>query len=296
MRKRFSYLLIFIVLFFSADFAVHRILQSGLHKYFGLGETTEIALIGHSHLMLRINKTRLEESLGQQVTKYTSEGVNVSDRKLMIDYLLTHNTQTKVVVYGVDAWMFTGEGLSDNSYKLFLPFMDNPKIKEQIREKAPIEEFWQKRIVRSSRYSEPLINSALRGHLGNWSNYKFGTVDTLHLINNVAEGNFRKINSTAQNRTLFEATLKDLQTKNIQVVLVYVPTISYYNQAEPEKFKEEISYYKNLPLQYNNVQYFEYLEGWESNYSFFFDPIHLNPEGQSAFTTAFSSDLKSLLQ
>lgn len=295
MRKRFIYLVAFVVLFFVADYTTHRILQKGLHSYFGLNESTEIALIGHSHLMLGVNKKSLEDELNQKISKYTSEGVNVSDRKLMIDYLLKKNPQTKVVVYGVDAWMLTGEGLSANSYKLFLPFMDNPKIRAQIREKAPIEEFWQKRIVRSTRYSEPLINSALRGHLGNWSNYKLGTVDTLQLKKNVAAGNFRRINSTRKNRALFEATLTDLEEKNIKVVLVYVPTISYYNQAEPVKFQDEITYYKNLPQQFENVHYLEYLEGWESNYSYFFDPIHMNPKGQAAFTKAFAEDLKKLL-
>ena len=288
--------MVFVALFFAADYATHHSLKSGLHKYFGLGTDAEIALIGHSHLMLGVNKTQLEETLGQQIAKYTSEGVNVSDRKLMIEYLLKKNPNTKVVIYGVDAWMFTGEGLSANSYKLFLPFMDDESVRQHIKTDAPIEEFWQKRLVGSSRYSEPLINSALRGHLGNWSNYKFGTLDTVQLAKNVATGNFRNINSSKENRTIFEKTLADLEKQNIIVVLVYVPTIAHYNQAEPDKFEQEINYFKSLNQKFTNLHYFEYLEGWDTNYSFFFDPIHLNPEGQQAFTTAFSSDLKRLLQ
>lgn len=246
--------------------------------------------------MLGVNKSTLEEQLGQKVSKYTSEGVNVSDRRLMIDYLLKKNPNTEVLIYGVDAWMFTGEGLSANSYKLFLPFMDDATIRNEIKEAAPVDEFLQKRWVKTSRYSETSINSALRGHLGNWSNYKFGMVDTLQLKKNVEEGSYRKINSEAANKAIFEETLNLLMQRNIRVVLVYVPTISFYNRAEPEKFNAERAYFEKLAAAYEQIEYFEYLEEWENSYTFFFDPIHLNPEGQQAFTSSFSKDLKQLLK
>jgi hypothetical protein len=287
---------LFLLLFFLADTLLHTFLESGLHKYYGLKEPSQIALVGHSHLMLGVNKSALETHLGQKVSKYTSEGVNVSDRKLMIEYLLKMNPNTKVLIYSVDAWMFTGEGLSNNSYKLFLPFMDDAVVQNEIKSIAPPEEFWQKRFIKTSRYTETSINSALRGQLGNWSNYKIGSVDTVQLKKNVAQGSYRRINSEPENRKIFEETISFLVKKNIKVVLVYVPTISYYNHAEPAKFQKELVYFKRIAASHKNIEYLEYLENWESQFSFFFDPIHLNPEGQAAFTTSFSQDLKYLLK
>ena len=79
------------------------------------------------------------------------------------------------------------------------------------------------------------------------------------------------------------------------MVLTYVPTISLYNHVEPEKFQNELDFFRSIPDQFPNVYYLEYLEGWEENHAFFFDPIHLNPEGQKAFTQSFSKDFIKLL-
>ena len=296
LRKKSILLVLFVVVIFLADLILHNLLQSGLHKYYDLNESNKIALIGHSHLMLGVNKSTLEEQLGQKVSKYTIKGVNVADRRLMIDYLLKKNPNTEVLIYGVDAWMFTGEGLSTNSYNHFLPFMDDAVVQNEIMSIAPPEEFWQKRFIKTSRYSESSVNSALRGHLGNWSNYKIGSVDTVQLKKIVLQGSYRKINSEPENRKIFEETISLLMKKNLKVILVYVPTISYYNQAEPEKFQKELVYFQRIADSHKNIEYFEYLENWESQFSFFFDPIHLNPEGQAAFTSSFSQDLKYLLK
>lgn len=284
------------MLFFLADTLIHIFLEIGLHNYYGLKVPSRIALVGHSHLMLGVNKAEFETKLGQKVSKYTSEGVNVSDRKLMIEYLLKVNPNTRVLIYGVDAWMFTGEGLSKNSYKLFLPFMDDLIVQNNIKSMASPEEFWQKRFIKTTRYTETSINSALRGQLGNWSNYKLGYVDTAQLKKNVELGSYRKINSEAENRKIFEETISQLVKKNVKVILVYVPTISFYNHAEPSKFKKELDYFRCIANTSNGIEYLEYLVNWESQFNFFFDPIHLNPEGQTAFTEAFSQDLRPFLK
>ena len=296
MKKNQARLIIFTLLFVAADYGVSSFLLNGLHKYFGLNQDAKVALIGHSHLMLGIDKNKFEKEIGQPITKYTSEGVNVADRQLMINYLLKSNPETQVVIYGVDAWMFTGEGLSENSYKLFLPFMDDSKVGKEINLKAPIEEYWQKKLIRTSRYNEALINSAIRGQLGNWSNYKFGTVDTSLLRKNVEKANFRRIKSDETNRKIFEKSLELLEDKNIKVLLVYVPTIDFYNNAEPTKFKFERNYFKQIAMNYKNCTYLEYIENWENKYTYFFDPIHLNPKGQAAFTKAFSQDILKIIR
>lgn len=246
--------------------------------------------------MLGVDKAKLEESLQQGVSKYTREGVNVADRHIMIKQLLELNEETKYVIYAVDAWMFTGEGLSNNSYKLFLPFLDDESVDQKVRKEASFQEYFQSKLIKTSRYSDPLINGALRGHLENWSNFKFGKVDTIQLIKNIHQGSFRKIESKKENRETFEQTLELLRENDIHVVLVYVPTIEYYNTAEPKKFELELEYFRNLERTHPSISYLEFIEDWESRHEYFFDPIHLNPEGQQAFTKALSDSLKNSIQ
>jgi hypothetical protein len=287
MRK----LLIFAIAYFVLDALISIFLQVGLNKYYGLNSNAEIAFVGHSHLMLGIDKTRIEQILNKKVAKYTREGVNIADRDLMIDQLLTLNKNTKIVVYGVDAWMFTGEGLSSNSYKLFYPFMGYEKVDNFVKSQTDFLDFWQKKIVKTSRYNEGLISSSFRGHLNNWENLKFGIVDTLQLKKNVTSGDFRKINSNNENIKIFESSIKKLLNKNIKVKLVYVPTISYYNKAEKEKFEKTLNYFRTFAKSNKNIEYFEFINGWETKFNYFFDPIHLNPSGQKTFSDEMTKHL-----
>jgi hypothetical protein len=286
--------LLFILLFALLDVGVSLVIRGGLYRYFGLGTDTSVALIGHSHLMLGIDKELMESKIGTFVSKYTREGVNVADRYVMIRQLVDLNPETKLVVYGVDAWMFTGEGLSENSYKLFYPFMDQPDVKAFIRSNAAWPEYLQHLVVRSSRFDEMLVSGAARGYLGNWSNLKFGQVDTSKLTADVQRGAFRHIRSDGANRRMFEESLGFLTSRGIQVVLVYVPTIGLYNRAQPELFAQELVYLRGLEAHFDGVHYLEYLEGWEDRSEYFFDPIHLNPQGQQRFTEAFINDLLKL--
>ncbi|WP_373940647.1 hypothetical protein OEG92_10310 [Polaribacter sejongensis] len=106
LKKGFLFLLLLIVL----DNGVNYFLLNGLYRYYGLYNDNEIALVGHSHLMLGIDKVQMEKKLDVKVSKYTREGVNIVERDLMIDQLLKSNQQLKLVVYAVDAWMFTERG------------------------------------------------------------------------------------------------------------------------------------------------------------------------------------------
>jgi hypothetical protein len=278
--------------FFILDTLISNFLQDGLNKYYGLKTNAEIAFVGHSHLMLAIDKSRIEKKLKKKVAKYTREGVNIVDRDLMIDQLLMLNQQTKIVVYGVDAWMFTGEGLSSNSYKLFYPFMGSETVDDYVKSHTSFSDFWQKYIIKSSRYNEGLISGSLRGKLNNWDNFKLGTVDTVRLKENVSKGDYRRINSSRENIKIFESTIDRLVKRNIKVFLVYVPTISFYNQAEKKKFRECLNYFSEFAKTSDNIQYLEFINGWEMKHDYFFDPIHLNPLGQQSFTDSLLCYLK----
>lgn len=280
------------VCFFIIDGFTGNFLTKGLEKFYGLNTGAEIALIGHSHLMLGIDKNLLEKELGVQVAKYTRPGVNIADRQIMVRHLLKLNSDVKIIIYGVDAWMFTGEGLSVNSHTLFYPFMGIKEVESYVSSQAGFGNYWLHKIVKTARFDEGLISSALRGYLHNWSNLKYGEVDTGRLKKEIAAGEFRRINNSQGNINMLKQTIKELEEQNIQVIFLYVPTIDLFNRLEPEKFKETLDIINEFEKEFSNVQVLNYIEPFSHDHSLFFDPIHLNPKGQEMVTKELIKDLK----
>jgi hypothetical protein len=265
-------------------------LEKGLYKYYGIGESAEIALVGHSHLMLGIDKVQLEKALKTSVAKYTREGVNVTDRHQMIKQLLRQNPDLKTVIYGVDAWTFTGEGLSENSHKLLYPFMDDPEIDTYIKSLDPLKDYLSKKYIKTSRYNEQLVAGAMRGYLEKWDNLKFGSVDPVKLEGEIDRGNYRRIHNSKENIELFKASMKLLTSRSINVILLYVPTIDKLERIQQQKFDETIAIFESLESA--NVKFLNFQEPWSHDYSIFYDPIHLNPNGQKLITAQLINELK----
>ena len=285
---------LFIIVFFLFDAVIGFFLTKGLEKYYGLYTNSEIALVGHSHLMLGVNKTMLEKELGGIVSKYTRPGVNVADRLVMIQQLLKQNSKLKIIIYGVDAWTFTGEGLSANSFKLFYPFMGSKEADAFVRNQAEIGDYWLHKLLKTSRFDEKLINSSFRGYLHNWSNLKFGQIDTIRLKKEIALGMFRKIDNSDDNVSILRQSIREMNKHGIKVILLYVPTIDLYNNTEPEKFTESLEIIKHIENEFSNVKFLNYLEPLSHDYSLFFDRIHMNPKGQELVTRKLIKDLDEI--
>ncbi len=283
----------FVLVFFLLDFFISLFLLNGLNKYYGLGEKTDIALVGHSHLMLGIDKESIENETGVKVAKYTREGVNVIDRKIMIKQLLTSNTDIKTLIYGVDAWTFSSEGLSSNSYKLFYPFLEDSAIDDYIYNNSTTSEYLTKKIIRTTRYDELLFSSSIRGYLHKWTNLKFGTIDLEKLKSNIANNQYRKIENSKYNIKIFKETLTLLKKKNIKVILLYVPTIDLLSNVLDLKYDMTINLIDKIALEYDNVEFLNLQEPWSHNHKIFYDPIHLNPKGQVTITKELNKYLKS---
>ena len=284
------YITLFIGLFIAADRGVSLFLEEGLNQYYGIGESSEIALVGHSHLMLGIDKVQLEKALKTGVSKYTREGVNVNDRLIMIKQLLKKNPNLKTVIYGVDAWTFTGEGLSKNSYKLFYPFMDDISIDDYVSNNSERLDYLSKKYIRSSRYNEQLVSGAMRGYLGKWDNLKYGTVDTLKLVKTIKNDSYRKINNNSTNVELFKETIALLKQNDIKIILLYVPTIDKLEHIQQENFDKTIIIFENQTD--DQVVFVNFQEPWSHYYNLFYDPIHLNPKGQQQITEELITFLK----
>ncbi len=285
-------ILAFILIFLLFDFIIGTFLANGIKKYYGLGSKAELALVGHSHLMLGVDKDLLEDELGLSVSKYTREGVNVAERKLMVQQLLKESPEINTIVYGVDAWMFTGKGLSANSHTLFYPFLGDKAIDAYIKARTGFLEYWKHKVLKTTRYDEGLINSAIRGYLGNWSNFKEGVVDTVRLKREIKSKKFRHIDNSQSNIKALRETIVELGKKNITVILLYVPTINFINKAEPELFQESIAIFEELDGRYEHVTFLDYNDFYAHDHCLFFDPIHMNPKGQQKVTKRLIRDLK----
>lgn len=292
-RKGVVVLASFIISFVVLDTLVGAVFQNGLERYYGLNDNAPLALLGHSHLMLGIDKVMLEQELGVKVAKYTSEGVNVADRKMMADYLLQKDKALKTLIYGVDAWMFTGEGLSENSHVLFYPFMDDDAVGEFIKEKASPSEFWSKKLIKSTRYNEGLIASAMRGYLQKWDNLKWGKINVEKLRLDIAQGNYRAIKNEADNIKILRETIKMLKKEDVKIILLYIPTIDLVNEIQNKEFLESIGIFRELEAEYDNVEFLNLLEPFSHQHELFFDPIHLNPQGQKLVTEDLIKVLKA---
>jgi len=286
---------IFMALLFVTDRAVSYFILEGLYKYYGFDKPAEILMIGHSHTMLGIDEVLMETELQTTVAKYAREGANNLDRLLMLKHFLNTNGEgVKLVTYDVDANFLTSEGLSENSYRLFFPFLDDsPEIREYIKNESDSKlDYLSKLFIKTARYNDLNLKASFRGHLQNFTNIKYGVLDTVTLKQQVANGEFRKITFNEEAKKQFEETLNLLAEKNIPTFLILIPTNQIINDAEPEKYQQAIQLLRNYEKQYTNVHFFDYNVLFAKRHELFYDPIHLNPQGQKEVTEKLIEDIK----
>lgn len=279
------------------DYCIGTAINIGLNQYFGLNQHSKVLLIGHSHLMLAIDKKELEKQTNTKISKYCREGVNVTDRYEMVkQYIFSkYSDSLKIVLYGVDQFMFTSEGLSKNSYKLFYPFMENSNIDFYIKENTSFYDYYLHKFIHTSRYSDALLNSSIRGWCNNWSNYKFGNLDLSTLNKQIENNEQRKIQFSDDLVSDFERTLQLLTKNKIHVILVNTPIAKPLNDYEPEKYARIINYFKQKDQQSPYITYWDFNPQYSNQYELFFDPIHLNPSGQKKITQEIINKLNHFI-
>lgn len=271
----------------------------GVNEMYGLNQYSKILLVGHSHLMLATDKQQMENDLGVKISKYTREGVNVSDRKIMIQQYLDSGfaDSLQVVLYGVDLCTFTGEGLSANSYKLFYPFIDDRKIGNYIYEQGGAKDYWLHKLIRCTRYSDDGIkNGAIRGWLHNWSNLKNGVVDIEAYKMRLKNGDERNIQMNPELIAEFKETINMLTQRNIKVILVNTPTLDLLNEYEPEKFQMMGDWFQDFADNDSLVEYWDFNPEYAHRHELFHDRLHLNKKGQQVISKELTKQLKEIFQ
>jgi hypothetical protein len=286
----------FLLIFGTFDRLAAGFLLVGVERNYGLDVPAEVLCVGHSHTGLGIDKTALERNLAVPVAKCARNGANVADRLVMIKQYLDRQPSTvKVLVYDVDAHTFTGQGLSLNSYSLFYPFMDSPSVDEYIRQQASSVDYSVRHALKLWRFNLESCNDAFRGWLGLRSNLKRGTVDVERLKKEIASNQIRHISFDEDCIKCFDETLQYVVKKGISVVLLYIPTIDLYNEAEPEKHQHAIDMFREFSAKYDRVTFLDYCPAFAHRHELFYDPIHLNPQGRWLVTERLAKDLKRIL-
>lgn len=297
MKKILSILLITITALL-VDYLCDRVMLHGINAFYGLNQHSEILLIGHSHLMLATDKERIEKELHTTVSKYTREGVNVSDRKIMVFQYLSsdYSDSLKICLYGVDLCTFTGKGLSQNSYQLFYPFMDNDIIEGYIKQNATFSDYWLHKLLRVSRYNDDGIKGgAIRGWRKDWSNRKNGLVDIETYKKILENGDERHIMMEEELMTEFKETVKMLTDRGVKVILVNTPTLDLLNDYEPEKYDLIVKWFANFASENDGVEYWDFNPEYSSRHELFNDRLHLNANGQQVITTEIINRLRTEL-
>ncbi|MDT8301698.1 MAG: SGNH/GDSL hydrolase family protein, partial [Sedimentisphaerales bacterium] len=111
----------------------------------------------------------------------------------------------------------------------------------------------------------------------------------------IANDQIRHISFDEDAIICFEQTLQFALKKGIHVILLHIPIVDLYNQAEPEKYRRAIELLQRFSSRYNQVTFLDYSSFYCQQYELFYDPIHLNPQGQRLVTEKLAQDLKLLL-
>lgn len=289
MNNTIKYISYFIISFILFSFIGNKILLEGINRFYGLNQHSDLLLIGHSHLMLAVDKNKIEKETGLKISKYTREGVGVEDRFYMVKQYLDskYSDSLKIVFYGVDQFTFVKEGLSSNSYQLFYPFMGDTSMDNFIKKESKSErEYYSHKYFPMTRYSDALINASLRGWRSDFSNYKQGNLDIdtyREQIKSDKQFN-RPLEINKDLFSVFNKTIKMITEKGIQVVLINTPVVNLLNDANKDSYKQIIQTFQEYADSNDLVEYLDFNPQYSTDYSIFFDPIHLNPKGQAIIT------------
>ncbi len=243
--------------------------------------------------MLGVDHQLLGRELGASVAKYARQGATLAERQVMIRQFLDRwPGTTRAIVYDVEAALLNPEGLSRNSYRLFLPFIDEPVVAGYVRDQNPsLPDRLVRRHMHAARFDEVTVALAVRGLLGDWRSFKTGVIDDTRLKRLTAPGVHRPIVFEPRQIEILEATIREVRARGVTMILAFYPTINVYNEMQPEKFAAARALFAQLGDGDPGVVYLEYLDGYADRHELFYDPIHLNRAGQLLLTRQVARDL-----
>lgn len=286
----------FLALLFLCDRGSDILLRRGLDHYFGLNRPGEILCVGNSRTVLGINTIMLEQSLRVPVVKYALEGANIGDRLAMIKHYFNRQPDSvKLVIYDVDSFTFTGEGLSSNSCQMFFPYLDDPTMRSYLSRFVPSRfEMGLRYLFRTIRYDEVTVALACRGLMDNTTNFKRGTVDLNRVRNQIVRGKYPAVKLNPQSIKDFDETIRFIRAHGAQVILAYIPEVDVLNDVDRAGQRRVMEIFKQYAAKDNGIFLFDYNCDYEHHHEIFYDALHLNPLGLKIVTERLGADIKSL--
>lgn len=294
MKHKIINIIVAILAFVVMDNGIGCVLKHGINNYFGISQHADVLLIGHSHLMLSVDKLQIEKELGVKISKYCREGVDVIDKYYMTKQILDsdYSDSLKVLMYGVDLFTFSPGGLSSNSYKLFYPFIDDKEIDRMIKEHTDAIDYWSHKLIKTFRYNDnTIINAAIRGIMNDWNNKKNGNIDIPAYKQMIDMHKERSISMDSTLIEYFKKTVKMATDRGILVILVNTPTLDLLNDYEPDKFAELGIWYKKFAANNELVEYWDFNPNYSNRHDLFYDRLHLNTKGQKIISKEITNRL-----
>jgi len=295
LRKLTVRSIISLVLWFTLDSLLSILLFNGLSKNYGLKQYSEAFIVGHSHVIMALDRKEIEDSLGIKLSKYTREGVNMKERLLMTKQYLSspYADSVKYVIVGVDIYSFQQEGLSENSHLLFYPFFDDTEISHYLKSECSTWDYCQHKYIRLSRYSDDVINASFRGWTNDDRNRKTNQFDA-----KTPEAALKKwMRPIGFNKELMNSldSIIDISNRTGAItILLNTPTMSIINRYQPERYDSIISYYHNRVAAEKNVYFLDLNPTYQDSIYLFSDPVHMNVEGRKRVTDALINYIRQL--
>lgn len=146
-----------------------------------------------------------------------------------------------------------------------------------------------------SRYNDDLIKQSLRGWKHDDRNYKTSVfTDSLFEANKMKWT--RNITFNKHLMAELEQTIKLCITKKIHVILLQTPILKVLTDIHSDDYIKILDYYQLLDNSSKYIHFINYSPYYDENYNIFFDPIHLNVNGQKIVTERFIKDISYLLK
>lgn len=275
---------LYLFLLLACDRVLASWLTTGITRYYGFHRNPAVLVIGHSRSMMGLDIPILEQFWGEPVAKFTANGADTFARAAMVRAFLNEHPEVKWVIYDVETASFNSSALSANAYRLFVPLLKFPAIRDYVRLNLDSSaRFAMLHALHLARFEELSLNLAVRGWLRSDANLKSGRFDPDLFALKAADGRVRSSRIDPENLRTFRETLKFCRERGCEVILLEMPQVDLLNRlygAERERVQLVFQEAAREP----GIRYLDFSRWRESDYSLFRDDIHLNAVGKEEFS------------
>ncbi|MCM1152756.1 MAG: hypothetical protein NC328_03775 [Muribaculum sp.] len=287
-----------ILVFIVCDNLIYLILQKGIENIYGLDKHSQILAVGHSHFQLGINPHQIEEETGCGFTKYCRMGVATDDKEMMIhQYVDGENGDSiKYVLYCADFSTFKKSGISQNSYQLFYPFIDDPTVAAYLKAHTDGIDFYLRKLIKTTRFqNQDVIYDALRGLIGKHNFSKEEVFSPSAYIKSLQDQSVDNTLTIDEDMlAAFDRTMEYASGRGLELILVNPPISEEFRKTLGPEYDTTLQIFRRYSQVNPKIHFLEFPSSLGKDSTIFFDPHHVNIKGQKIVTKEIVSYLKYL--